>query len=65
MECLAKQLGETWVVEDPYLVAVQVRGHPLGETHTGQSAKHQNAVIAGSTPAIWSACRSVRSVDPI
>ena len=44
---IAKPQGETWVVEDPYLVGVQVPGHPLGETHVGQSAKHQNAVIAG------------------
>ena len=47
---IAKPLRETWVVEDPYLVGVQVRGHPLGETHVGQSAKHQNAVIAGKHP---------------
>jgi len=48
---IAKPLGEPWVVEDPYLVGVQVRGHPLGETHAGQSAKHQNAVIAGKHPS--------------
>jgi len=48
---IAKPLRETWVVEDPYLVGVQVRGHPLGETHVGQSAKHQDAVIAGKHPS--------------
>lgn len=43
---LAQRLGKARVVEDPHRMAVQVRGRPLGETNAGQSAKHQNAVVA-------------------
>src|SRR6516165_2806876 len=41
------RVGETWIIEDPYFMGIQVRGHALGKTNARQSAEHHNAVVAG------------------
>ena len=49
-QLFAERLGKARVVQDPHLVRLQVRGHPLGETDIRQGSKHQDAVVAGRAP---------------
>src|ERR1035441_10348789 len=39
-------LGEAWIVENPDLVLVQVRSHPVGKADLGKRTEHQQAVEA-------------------
>jgi len=43
---VAERFGEFWVIEDTDVVGVEIRGHALGITESGQCALDNNAVPA-------------------